>query len=232
MLATISHGTGTMLVCLSIALTGCASAPPQSNVQSSVRAAEATLAGFQSDPEKESLRKNLKEAKAILIVSPHIARGVVLSRDAATQEWSAPAFYQVVRIEAAGGTGGRIGGAGITAGEQNLELIALAMTDKALQWFLSPQVPGTGDMNVVAGGSKMATSGGGVSGTVDMVVFASSKMKEAKRIGSLANTIVSIDKAGNQSYYGSPVTPADILVKRSVSNPDAESLQQAVNALD
>lgn len=232
MLETIFRRVGWMMIFISAALTGCASGPPQRDLQSSIRAAEATLAKFQDDPEMASLRKNMKDAKAILIVSPHVARGVALSRDAAMQEWSAPAFYQVARIEAAGGTGGRLGGGGFAVGQQNLELIVLAMTDRALEWFLSPHLPGTGDLNVVAGGGAAATSGSGTSGTADMMMFFLSNMKDVKGSDSLRNIVVSIDKAGNQSYYGSPVTPADILVKRSVSNPDAESLQKAVTALD
>lgn len=229
MLAIISRHAGAVVICLSIALAGCASGPPQRDLQSTVHAAEATLARFQNDPAMESLRENMKDAKAILIVSPHVGRAVALFRDAATQEWSGPAFYQVVRIQAAGG---RLGGGGFSVGEQNLELVALAMTDKALEWFLSPQLPGISDMHVVAGGATSATSGRGASGTADMMVFASSQMKQDKRIGPLDNTVVSIDKAGNQSYYGSPVTPADILVRRSVSNPDAKPLQKAVATLD
>jgi lipid-binding SYLF domain-containing protein len=229
MLETIFRRVEWILIFLSVALAGCASGPPQRDLQSSVRAAEATLAKFQNDPEMASLRANMKDAKAILIVSPHVARGVALSRNAETQEWSAPAFYQVARIEAAGG---RLGGGGFSVGAQNLELVALAMTDKALEWFLSPHLPGTSDMNVVAGGSAAASSGSGTSGAPDMMVFMSPKLADAKGIGTLRNIVVSIDKAGNQSYYGSPVTPAEILVKRSVSNPDAEPLQKAVAALD
>lgn len=232
MLETIFRRVEWILIFLSAALAGCASGPPQRDLQSSVRAAEATLAKFQNDPEMASLRENMKDAKAILIVSPRVARGVVLTRGKGTQSWSGPAFYQVARIEATGGTGGRIGGGGFAVGEQNLELIALAMTDKALEWLLAPQLPGMAGMNVAAASGPAATSGGGTSRTADVVIFVPSKLKDAEEIGSLRNTIVSIDKAGNQSYYGSPVTPADILVKRSVSNPDAEPLQKAVTALD
>jgi lipid-binding SYLF domain-containing protein len=216
MLAVISRRAGVVILCLSLVFTGCSSMPGMQDVQASVREAETTLTAVQNDSELKSFRDSMKNAKAVFIVTPRRARGVVLARDEGTQTWNGPAFYTVTRVEAAGG---RVGTLGFSAGEQDLELVALAMTGKAVNWFLSPTLPGKGELNIVAG------TGGSASGA-DMVVF--DRSKGAGRAGKLEGTIVSIDHAANQAYYGSPVTPADILVRHSVSNPDAASLRKAV----
>jgi lipid-binding SYLF domain-containing protein len=216
MLAVISRRAGMVVLCLSLVFTGCSSMPGMRDVQASVREAETTLAAVQNDPEMKSFHDSMKEAKAIFIVTPRRARGLVLARDEGTQTWNGPAFYTVTRVEAAGG---RVGTFGFSAGEQDLELVALAMTDKAVNWFLSPTLPGKGELNIVPGTRRSASG-------ADMVVF--DRSKGAGRAGNLKGTIISIDKASNQAYYGSPVTPADILVGHGVSNADAASLRKAV----
>lgn len=205
-------------------LAACASGPPRRDLDASVLAAQNLLAKFQNDPENEVLRDKLKEAKAILIVNPGIDRGVVLARKDDNQEWCGPAFYRITRMEAAGGG---TGGAGFTAGRQDLELIALAMTDKALAWFMSPQLPGTSDMTFLP---VTGTSSGG-RGTADIVLF--TRPEARKRIShfdgsNFDGAFVTIDQAGNQSYYGRPATPSEILIIQSVTSPNASSIQKAV----
>ncbi|MDB5772212.1 MAG: hypothetical protein JWM42_2586 [Burkholderia sp.] len=217
MLAVISRRAETVALCLSFAFTGCSSMPGMRDVQASVHEAESTLAAVQNDPEMTSFHDSMKEAKAVFIVTPRLARGVVLARDESTQTWNGPAFYTVTRVEAAGT---RVGTFGFSAGEQDLDLVALAMTGKAVNWFLSPTLPGKGELNFVA------DTGGPAHGAADMVVF--DRSKASGRARNLEGTIVSVDKTANQAYYGSPVTPSDILVRHSVSNPDAASLRQAV----
>jgi SH3 domain-containing YSC84-like protein 1 len=214
-----------VLLC-STGFAGCASAPAKKELDASVRAAESVLAGFQDDQVKEALRDRLKKAKAIMIVSPGVDRGVVLARKEPAQEWSGPAFYHVTRIEAAGGASG---GAGFTAGKQNIELIALAMTDKALAWFMSPQLPGASGMTFL----HVPSASGGGGRPTDMVLFTRTEASGRAGNAGITNfdgTIVSPDKAGNQSYYGRPATPAEILIMQSVTSPDAASLQEAVAA--
>jgi lipid-binding SYLF domain-containing protein len=202
---------------------GCASTTPKSELDVSVRAAESVLAGFQGDPAKELLRDKLKEAKAILIVSPGVDRGVVLARKEYDGKWSSPAFYRITKVEASGGASG---GAGFTAGKQDIELIALAMTDKALDWFMSPQLPGKSSMSILRAGA--GTSGGG---RADVVLFLKPEA-DGRRVhiegANIGGAFVSFDKAGNQSYYGRPATPAEILILQSLTNPDAAALQKAV----
>lgn len=210
------------LLCAS-AFAGCSSAPPKSELDASVSAAQNVLARFEADPVNAELRDRLRDAKAVLIVSPGMARGVVLARRNG-QGWSGPAFYYVTRLEAAGGG---TGGAGFTAGKQDLEMIAVAMTDKAMAWFMSPRLPGESGLALL---SMPNTSGGG-GRPADMVLF--NRTETGKRAATFDNTtLVSIDRAGNQTYYGRDATPSDILVTQSVTSPSpgAVSLQKAMAA--
>lgn len=212
-----------MLAVAFLCMTGCASEPASGKLDASVQAARQVLAGFRNDPMKEALRDGLRKARAILIVSPGVDRGVVLVRGN-EQEWRGPVFYRITRLETAGGT---TGGTGFTVGKQDLELIALAMTDKGVAWFMSPRLPGQSGLNVwhathASGGSRKAA---------DMVLFTrSASGNPTGRVAriDLNSTIISIDKEGNQAYYGRPVTPAEILSMQNAASPDAVSLRDAV----
>lgn len=223
MFEAMSRILGMTFIGLSTALTACAAGPHPGNVQDSVSAAQGTLESLQNDPMiGPPLKANLKNAKAILIATPRVTRGVVLARGAGTQKWFGPAFYQLTNIA---GAGGRSGGMGFTVGEQELELVAVAMNDKALNWLLAPTMPGSGGINMAE------VSGNQRPPSADMLLFSRSQVvQDGKRVGQLSHTVVSIDKAANESYYGRSVTPEDILVKHSVNNPNAESLQKAVAA--
>lgn len=221
MFAVTSRRAGLFVLYLSLVFTGCSSMPGMRDVQTSVREAESTLAEVQNDPEMKSFGDSMKEAKAVFIVTPRHTRGVVLVREEGAQMWNGPAFYTVTSLEPGGRGAGTMG---FSAGEQNLDLVALAMTDKAVNWLLSPTLPGKGGLNIVAGTGGSA--GGSARGAADMVVFDQSKA--SNRIGNLEGIIFSIDHTANQAYYGSSVAPADILVRHTVSNPDAASLRQAV----
>jgi lipid-binding SYLF domain-containing protein len=72
--------------------------------------------------------------------------------------------------------------------------------------------------------------GSGLEGlTADLFVYTRAK-------GAFAGTAIKggyiavADKA-NKAYYGKPVKPTDILVERTVSNPQAEELRTAVAEL-
>lgn len=218
MFSVISRTVGVAVACLSIHFTGCSSTPRSSNPQVAVEQAESTLAGVQNDPEMTSFDDRMKQAKAVFIVTPGSARGVALARDESTQAWNGPAFYNVTRVE----TGGRGAGPfGFTAGAQDLDLVALAMTGKAVNWLLSPALPGKGQLKIAPGAGEPSERE-----AADMLVF--DRSKGSGGTGNLQGTVFSIDHAANQAYYGEPVTPADILVRHSVSNPNASSLQKAV----
>ncbi len=198
-------------------LAGCASTGTRDEARASVKAAEETLANFQRDPDMTWLQQNMKKAKAVM-VSPNIFQagfivggsggsGVVLARGG-PNGWSGPAFYKIATANV-----------GLQAGAQSSEMVALIMTEKALNSLLSTSFKLGGDISVAAG---PVGAGVGAPITADMVVFTRSKGLYGGL--NLDGTVISIDEAGNRSFYGRPATPVDILVKRTVSSPDGMAL--------
>lgn len=210
--------TALISVCISVALGGCASNQTHEEARASVKKAETTLANFQKDPDMTWMQKNIKHAKAVL-VSPRILQAgfiiggaggsaVVLARDGTGQKWNGPAFYKIAT-----------GSAGFQAGAQSSEMVALLMTDKAVNSLLSTSFKLGADVSIAAG-----PIGGGTGApiTADMVVFTRSKGLYGGI--NLDGTVISIDEDGNRSFYGRPASPVDILVKHSVSNPEGANL--------
>jgi len=219
MLKAAAYKTGLAVISISMLLTGCASTSTQPEAKASVDAAEATLANFLRDPEMSYLQQHMKEAKAIL-VSPRILKagfifggsggsGVVLSHNSqAPQGWTGPAFYNLATATV-----------GFQAGAESAEMVALVMTDKAMNSLLSTSFKLGGDVSVAAG---PVGAGAGAPVTADMVIFTRTKGLYGGL--NLEGTVISIDDKGNQSFYGKPATPVDILVKRSVTSPNSASL--------
>jgi lipid-binding SYLF domain-containing protein len=48
---------------------------------------------------------------------------------------------------------------------------------------------------------------------------------------SVDGSVVGSRTSWNQAFYGTPVSPADVLIKGSVKSPDAAALLQAVSKL-
>ena len=48
---------------------------------------------------------------------------------------------------------------------------------------------------------------------------------------SLNGQVIAVRESLNNAFYGKPVTPVDILVKNSVSNPAAAPLQAALASM-
>jgi lipid-binding SYLF domain-containing protein len=109
----------------------------------------------------------------------------------------------------------------------------LAVSDKALAWFMKPRLPGTDDLAVyTAAGTVTGTSRRVVANAAeaDLLLFTTKPgAKEgAKSVAQFGSPFISVDASANQSYYGRAVTPADILMTQSVSNPSAAPLQKAI----
>jgi lipid-binding SYLF domain-containing protein len=184
-------------------------------VQTDVESAEATLNKARSDPRWPGLEENLKHARGVFVVASGSSRGVVIARND-KQSWVGPAFYQVLRLDVGGGAFG-----GFRAREAGLTMIALAMSDKALEWFLQPTIPGKGGLAVASG--LNLTSGGSGRGP-DVLLYDLS----GNHMPNLDGVLISIDAAANTDYFGRPVTPYDILMKTDASNPAAAPLLKSV----
>ena len=184
-----------------------------------VQAARRTLGRFQADPEMAWFRDHVGGAVAVLIVPKRIRAGlifggsggvgVLLARDPATGEWGQPVFYN-------------LGGAsvGLQVGGERSEVVLLLQSQAALDSFLSPKLQ-LGAEAAVAAGPVGAGTGENV--TAEILTFVRSKGLYAG--ATLDGTVIRPATERNAAYYGSTVTPADILVRRSVQNAHADGLR-------
>ena len=203
-------------------LAGCGTTPEtRSDTTQQVQRAEATLANFKNDPEMRWFRDNLKNAKAV-VISPRVTRAgfvvggsggeaLVLSRDSSGQ-WVGPAFYNM-----------GAGSVGLQIGVDVSEVVIVVMSEKALDALLSRSLRLGGDASIAAGPVGIGT---GSTVTADMVSFARSKGVYAGL--NLEGAVISPDAGANSAFYGKPASPADILVRKTVSSPAAAPLQQSL----
>lgn len=194
-------------------------AEPLREAEAVVQAARRTLGRFQADPEMAWFRDHVGGAVAVLIVPKRIRAGlifggsggvgVLLARDSATGEWGQPVFYN-------------LGGAsvGLQAGGERSEVVLLLQSQDALDSFLSPKLQ-LGAEAAVAAGPVGAGTGENV--TAEILTFVRSKGLYAG--ATLDGTVIRPATERNAAYYGSQVTPADILVRRSVQNAHADGLR-------
>jgi len=207
---------------LAALLGGCASTHTLDDARSTADASQATLDRFVKDPEMTWMRDNLPRAKAVLI-SPRILQAgfifgasggnaVLYARTAGGAGWAGPAFYKL-------GTGS----IGLQIGAEAAEMVAVVMTDKALNSFLSNSFKLGGDVSVAAG---PVGAGTGAPITADMVVYVRTKGLYGGL--NLSGSVISLDDGGNAAFYGSVVTPVDILVKHSATNAMGKSFSHDV----
>ena len=187
-----------------------------------VSKAEATFNNFQGDPEMKWICNHIAEAKAV-IIAPEVrkaglvagasgGRAVMLARDPDTGKFSGPAFYSI-----------RSASLGLQAGIEKAEVVMLVMNDRALNSLLSSQLKLGGDVSISLG---PIGEGAEKSITTDVVAFGRSKGIYGGL--NLNGTLVTVNHEWNKQYYGKTVTPTDILVRRSVTNPRAERLLDKV----
>ena len=201
--------SGTLLPASSIA---------QTDQRVLVTDAKLALANFLSDPNMTSLQSNLGHAKAVLI-APNVAkagfivggsggRAVAIARDAKTGKWVGPAFYTLATASV-----------GFQAGIAVSEMVTLVMTDKGLNSLLSDSFRMGGDLAIAVG-----PVGGGARSdlTADLVSFSRSQGVYAGL--NFDGTIVSTSDDWNRIYYGKATSPADIFVRMSVRNEQANEL--------
>ncbi|TAK34484.1 MAG: hypothetical protein EPO30_12225, partial [Lysobacteraceae bacterium] len=139
-------------------------------------------------------------------------RAVLLARDPDTGSFSGPAFYTIASASI-----------GFQAGIEKSEVVMLVMTEKGLNSLLSSQLKLGGEASIAAGPVGI---GAEKSITTDVVAF--SRAKGIYGGVNLDGTAVTVNDEWNKRYYGKAVTPTDILVRRSVMNPNAEKLLEII----
>jgi lipid-binding SYLF domain-containing protein len=213
---------GRFAVCLALLLGGCASTGTLDDSRATADNAQATLKRFAQDPDMTWLHDNLPRAKAVLI-SPQIlqagfivggsgGKAVLHARTAGSPGWTGPAFYKL-------GTGS----IGLQAGAESAEMVALVMTDKALNSFLSTDFKLGGEVSVAAG---PVGAGTGAPVSADMVVYVRTKGLYGGL--NLSGSVVSVDDKANRGFYGREVSPVDILVRHSATSAIGNTLAQGV----
>lgn len=203
-----------LLAWVALLVSGCASTPTQEETHTYVDRSERTLADFMRDPDMTWLQTHVHEAKAI-IVSPQIIQAgfvlggsggpaLVIARSRTGTGWNGPAFYTM-----------GAGSIGLQAGAQAAEMVALVMNEKGLNSLLSTSFKLGGDVSVAAGPIGAGAARQVISG--DIITFTRTKGVYAGL--NLSGTVITINDKKNAAYYGRPVTPVEILVEHSATNP-------------
>jgi SH3 domain-containing YSC84-like protein 1 len=214
---------GIQSVTASLVLAACSSTAPGSpdDPAALVSDADTTLNNFLRDPEMTWFRDNLPSARGVLIV-PQFWRagfifggaggnGTLLVRDN-PGNWSYPAFYTVAS-----------GSVGLQAGAEVAEVILMIRSQRGADAMLTNSFKVGADVSVAVGpvgtGAQVQTS--------DILAF--SRSRGLYGGVNLDGSVVTVRDAWNSTYYGQQVRPADILVSRTVSNEQADSLRNRLS---
>ena len=190
--------------------------------------AQQTLETFAGAPEMEAFRNLIVSARGVFI-APQVLKGafifgasggsgVFVARDRLRQEWAGPAFYT-------------IGGAsfGFQIGANASEVILLALTDRGVNSLLESSFKLGADVGLTMGPVGMGAAASTANLSADIVSFSRSKGLYGGL--SLDGSVVKTRRSLNEAYYRGTTTPADILIKRSVTNPHASGLLDIVSKL-
>lgn len=182
---------------------------------------EAIFKSFQVDQNMDWFRQNLHRAKGIFIV-PQMVRGgliiggsggsgALLAQDYKTGEWSYPAFYTMGSVSF-----------GLQIGADVSEIILMIMTNKGLNAMLSTEFKLGSDISIAAGPVGASAK----HQTADVLAFGRSK--GAFGGISVEGAVIKPRYEWNNTYYGKEVRLVDILINRTVSNPQADNLRTAL----
>jgi lipid-binding SYLF domain-containing protein len=219
-----------------VVATGCASTSEDPKVAAAKEANEARnlleksrIAADEMTTDKamgDDLRHLLAKAKGVFI-APEVLRaafifggsggsGVFMARTPDGRGWHGPAFYTL------GGVSW-----GLQIGGDSSEVILLAMTDRGVNAFLSPNVKLGAGVSVAAGPVGGGASAATANLSADILSFSRSKGAYAGL--SLDGAVVAPRGALNDSYYGKDVSPSDVLVRGAGRKPDSAALITTLN---
>ncbi|MGI9537012.1 MAG: lipid-binding SYLF domain-containing protein [Desulfocapsaceae bacterium] len=196
----------------------------KTDAESLVTKAATVVNGFATDPDLEWFREKVKEAKAVLVIPQSIkgaffiggsgGSGALLTHDSDSKEWSYPAFYTIGSISF-----------GVQFGGEASEVVLLVMTDRGMEKLLTSSFKLGADITLAAG----PVGGGASAQTADVLSYARSKGAFAGI--SLDGAVVKTKDKFNEAYYGQAVSPTDILIRKTVSNPQADELRQTIASI-
>lgn len=180
---------------------------------------------FMTDPNMEAFRDLLKRAKGVLIAPGVLTgafviggsggSGVLLARDEKSGGWNGPAFYTIGQASI-----------GLQAGGQASDVALLALTERGIAALQGSSVKLGGDVGFALG----PIGAGAAAATANLSADIVSYSRSGGLYGgiSLTGALVVTRDALNRAYYGKDVSPTDILIRRTVNNPQANALIQVI----
>ena len=214
-----------------LAAAGLASGPPPAladdvmDATQLVERARHTMDNFAADPNMEALRDLVKQAKGVF-VAPQVLRGafifgaaggsgVLLARDEKSGQWGGPTFHTIGEASF-----------GLQIGGEASEIVLVALSDRGVAALLSHSVKLGADANISVGPIGAGATAATANLSADIISF--SRSKGLYGGVSVQGAVVASREALNKAYYGKDVTSTDILIRRTVTNPHAAGLIEAV----
>lgn len=203
-----------------------AAADDAQDAQALVDKARMTLESFVADKDMgPPIKELLKKAHGV-VVYPSVLRGafvfgasggsgVCLAYDAKAKKWGGPAFLTIGEASF-----------GLQIGGDASEIVLVALSDRGVTAFLATSGKLGANASVAAGPVGVGAQAATQNLSADIVAY--SRAKGAYAGVSVEGAVVATRDALNKAYYKKDVAPADILLKRSVSNKGAAPLVQAV----
>lgn len=195
--------------------------------QQIVDKARLTLEAFASDDRlKDQFKQLRKEARALFII-PQFMRGafvfggaggsgVLIARDEQSGKWGDPAFYNIGSASF-----------GLQIGADVSEMVLVVRTRKGLEEFFTNDFKLGANAGMATGPVGAGMSAQGIA--ADILSYA--RQKGAFAGLALDGAFVSVSNDSNQAYYGKPVRPTDIIVKKEIGNPQSLELRAAADKL-
>lgn len=214
------------LVLLSAAAVPPVGAADAEDARQLVDKARLMFESFQSDPQMgPSLRAIVRKAKGVMIYPQVLrgaflfggagGRGVFLMRAQEGDVWRGPAFYSIGQASF-----------GLQAGADASEMVLVALTERGATALLSTSAKLGASASVAIGPLGAGAEAATANLSADLVSYTRNKGLYAGV--SIEGAIVGPQDDWNRSYYGKTVTPTEILVEHTVSNPQAAELIAAV----
>lgn len=216
-----------ILICLGLCallLVSTAQASDKLDAEGLVDKATPVVTQFANDPELGSFKELAQKAKAILVIPQSIkgaflvggsgGSGVLVARDSAGGGWGYPAFYTMGAVSV-----------GLQIGGEASEVVLLVMTERGLESLLTSSVKLGADVKIAVG-----PKGAGVAAqTADVYSF--SRAKGAFVGAALDGAVVKTRDGLNNGYYGKEISPTDIIIRKTVTNPQADGFRMAVEGI-
>jgi len=213
-----------VLLALGFTFVAPAFADPASEARELVEKSKLTFENFMAAKDLEGFRSLLRRAQGVFI-SPQLLQGafvfgvsggsgVLVTREDGT--WNGPAFYTIGEASF-----------GLQAGGQASQVVMLALTERGVTALLSPSVKLGADVGVAAGPVGVGAEAATANISADIVTYSLSKGLYGGI--SLTGAVIAVRNEWNEAYYNKPgVSPSDILMRETVTNPHAAPLLQAV----